>query len=425
MKKLTTILVFIFVFSGIFGQDKEKDKESNVNVKISGFVKNDAWLDTRRNAQVLNGLFSFYPLPENLDAAGNDLNAKMSINALGITSRLRTVITGPEVFGAKTMGYIEFDFSQGGASNTVDISPANDGVRFRQAFSKLSWEHTSVLFGRTWHPMFVTDVFPRVMSLNTGVPFQGFNRSEMLKVTQDLTSNLQFIGAAIYQFNYASTGPAGKSSIYIRNSMIPNMHGQLKYKTDNVILGAAADFKSLMPRTSFNTNNGDIYQTDERLNTYAFMGYFKFMAPKLTISGKAMYGQNLYEHLLPGGYAESDTTYVPGEGKYDYTSYNHLYSWLNIIYGSDLKVSALVGYCKNLGTQDDIVGKIYARGDNIDNIFRISPQITYQTGKMMFGLEAENTMASYGTIQKDEKGEITDTESYWNTRILFSVFYFF
>jgi len=278
------VILISIIANQSFAQEVEEKK---IDFKLSGFIRSDFYYDSRQNVEALEGLLHIYPKDINLDPNGNDLNAESSIGLVDIASRLTGTITGPDVFGAKLLGYLEVDFTGG-----IDGFTAR--VRLRNAYSKLSWEKTDVLIGRDWHPMFVKEVSPSVISINTGIPFNAFNRSPMLFVSHKL-GDFKIIGAAIYQSDYANTGPDGKSAKYIKNSGIPNLHIQLQFNPGDFLFGVAADFKSIQPRTAVDTSltSGITYVTSSKINSISYMGYFKYQKPKFVVKGKAVYGQIL------------------------------------------------------------------------------------------------------------------------------------
>ena len=222
MKIISNFLLIFFVFfiHILYAQEAEEKK---IDFTLSGFIRSDFYYDSRQNVEALEGLLHIYPKDLNLDANGRDLNAKSSVGLVDIASRITGSITGPDVFGAKLLGYLEVDFTGG-----IDGSTAR--VRLRNAYSKLTWENSEVLIGRDWHPMFTKEVFPSVIAINTGIPFNAFNRSPMLFASHKM-GQFKIIGAAIYQSDYASQGPDGKSVKYIKNSGIPNLHVQLQFNS--------------------------------------------------------------------------------------------------------------------------------------------------------------------------------------------------
>ena len=414
MKSISIVSIILLLTIPLFAQDRNENK---VRFDISGFVKSDIFFDSRQNVEALEGLLLIFPKDIELDENGRDINANSSWGMVDIATRVRGKIKGPDVLGAKLTGLVEVDWTGIAGKSTTSR------VRLRHAYSKLSWENTEILFGREWHPMFVKEVYPSVMSLNTGIPFQPFNRSPMLQISHRI-GKLKLIGAAISQSDYLSSGLDGKSNQYIRNSNIPNLHLQLQYKPGNFLLGAALDYKSIMPRTSTESliNENAVFVTNEKVNTYALMGFFKYQSQKLELKAKAIYGQNLSESIMPGGYGVSALDSITGFE--EYTPFNHVYTWGNIIYGNKTKFGLFAGYTKNLGTENPIVGDVYGMALDVDYIYRIAPNISHTFNKLMLAVELEYTVAAYGD-SADNYMNYTTSHEVSNTRVMFSMFHYF
>jgi len=411
MKIFLTIVVFVGLLSGNIGaqSDTTKKETPKFGINFTGFIKSDYWYDTRQVVAAREELFLLYPHTIKLDKNGDDINAEDYLNFSAITSRLTGIITGPDAFGAKTSGMIEGDFS--GVSND-DIN----GFRLRHAFGKLKWEKSELLFGQYWHPMFVTEVFPYVISLNTGAPFQPFIRNPQLSYTRHFNKlNVQL--AAITQRDNANSGPAGPSGVYMRNAIVPNIHLQIQYKSDNNVLGLAGDWKTLRPKLVTDS----MLITKEQVSSYAAMAYWKYKKDKFTWRFKTIYGQNMTEHLLLGGYAVH--TYDTLTGIETYTPSNHLFLWGNIQYGKKVVFGLFGGYAKNFGTTDTNIGKYYTRAADIDYMYRVAPSVTWVSNKVWICFEPEYTVAAFG--KPNEKGLVQNTTEVANTRLLLTLFYFF
>ena len=131
------MLLFLMV-QGISAQDKEKDEEKKFGAKISGFVKNDFFYDTRQTVAAREGHFLLWPSPENLDMIGEDINAQSNFNMLAIQSRISLALSGPDALGAKTSGLIEGDFfALGGLSDSANFSVfyENDHISTRVSYN--------------------------------------------------------------------------------------------------------------------------------------------------------------------------------------------------------------------------------------------------------------------------------------------------
>jgi hypothetical protein len=264
--------------------------------------------------------------------------------------------------------------------------------------------------------------------LNTGAPFQSFDRSPQVTLKQNLGSNFKLIASALTQSDYKNFGPDGTTTAYLRQSIIPNLHAQIQYLSKPVTAGLAIDYKSLMPRrfTTSTTVPVTNYVTRERINGLSGMAYLKIQTGLLTTKLKGMYGQNLADHLMLGGYTVS--SFDPTTGKETYTPFNHVFGQLNITYGKDIMPGIFVGYAKNLGTVNDVVNdntKLYGRGLNIDYLYRITPNITYRKDRLSIMGEVEYTFASSGSNDMLNKGLVINTKSAANTRFLVMIQYDF
>lgn len=414
------LLIVLLVFASVSAGAQEFLTKRGMKMEISGFVRNDFIFDTRANVDACDHLLEIFPKAPEFDENGKDINAQPSAKFLNTFSRLGTRFAGLELLNAKVSAYIEVDFTGGTVTNSL---------RLRHAYTRFDWEQSSLLVGRTWHPTFIEQVYPGTLNENTGIPFQVFNRSPQVRFTHQLSENLDFIAAAVYQFRYSNTGPNGKSYEYQRNAVVPNLHAQLQYHDENWVLGAAFDWKMIQPRTSTSGTLGT-FKASEKLSTVAGIIYAKFTKDKLQLKAKSMYGQNVCESLLPSGYAVA--TIDPLTGAETYTPFNHIYNWVNFSYGATWKFAVYAGYLKNLGTSENVVGDIWGFYPNTDQIYRIAPSLIYTYKNFMFGWEISVTTAAYGENDLTNKGKVInpddflgDLESVTNFRNMLSIAYNF
>ncbi|MFC2135254.1 hypothetical protein ACFLTH_11610 [Bacteroidota bacterium] len=406
-KSLITVMLIFLVAAATSAQSKAGDE--SFGIKIKGFVKTDLIYDSRQTVSIREGHFFLYPAAEMLDVDGKDINDKANFNMLSIQTRVTGNITGPNFLGAKTSGVLEGAFF--GNSNT-DIGE----FRLRHAFLKLDWSNSSLMIGQYWNPMFITEVFPGVVSFNTGVPFQPFSRNPQIRFIQKF-DNMQLSLTAATQRDFTSTGPAGGSSVYLRNNVIPILDLNLKYVSKTLVAGASVNLKSLTPQIV--TANG--YKTEEKISSMAFMGFAKIVSNDFTFKAEGIYGENLTDLVMLGGYAVKSTDAVTGIE--EYTNLKTLSVWTDLSYGKALQVGLFVGYTKNLGSDDIITGTYYSRGNNIASVMRISPRIQYSMGKTRFAAEIDYTTADYGT--PNNMGEVENTSAVSNLRLLLAGYLFF
>ena len=409
MKKISILLLLASVATSAFAQIKDFD------FKIYGQVRGDLFYNSRANEESVDGLFYSYPKDHNYDAAGNDLNDTDNSNMYLLYTRLGLDLKGPKIGNANTTAKIEFDFR--GSGSTLSV------VRLRHAYFNLNWGKSSVLVGQTWNPLY-GDVAPQILNLNMGSPFQPFGRAPQVRYRFN-NSALQFTAAAVWQSQYLSNGPDGKSNKYIKNSCIPEFYFGADYKTSNFIIGAGVDVLSLVPRTQSTITNEDgttlTYKVDERITTISGEVHMKYTSPLWYIAAKSVLGSNLTQTSMLGGYGVKSVDEVTGEQKY--SPNRNSSSWVNVVYGKKWKGGVFFGYMKNLGT-DDAVSKMYGTGTNVDQLISGSAEITYNIPHWKIGVEYNYTSAYYGDLN-NSNGKIINTHSVGNNRIVASVLYTF
>ena len=404
MKKFSLLFIMALVALSAMAQKKDFD------FKIYGQIRADLFYNSRANEESVDGLFYSYPKDYNYDAAGEDLNAQANSNMYMLYSRLGLDVKGPKLGNASTSAKIEFDFR--GSGSTLSIA------RLRHAYLNLAWEKSSLLVGQTWNPLY-GDVAPQILNLNMGSPFQPFGRAPQVRYRYNITG-LQLTAAAVWQSQYLSNGPDGKSNKYIKNSCVPELYLGIDHKTSNLIVGAGVDFLSLVPRTQ-STVSGVTYKVNERISTLSYEAHVKYTTSKWYLAAKTVLGSNLTQVSMLGGYgvtASDDTTH-----EQTYTPIRNSSTWVNAVYGKKWKVGVFAGYMKNLGTNKPVLSLI-GTGTNVDQLASGSLELTYNLPHWKIGLEYNYTAAWYGDLNT-ENGKIINTHSVGNNRLVASVLYMF
>ena len=409
-------------------------EEKKFTYELHGFVKTDVYFDTRQTIDAREGQFLLYPKNELLDGAGADINAASKFHILSIQTRLKLGFTGPDVMGAHIKGYIEGAFFG-------NIGPDINGFRLRHAFVKLTWPTSSLMVGQYWHPMFVTKSFPGTVNFNTGVPFQPFSRNPQIRFVKKF-GKLSILAAALEEIDFTSRGPIGSSANYSINAGMPELDARLDFSSSAFYFAAGVNYKSLKPRLSATTATPSYtLKVDDLAHGLSFYGTAKITTKPVTVRLYGVYGQMTTSYLMLGGYAETaiDSIAAPAgmTGKvvsgYTYKPYKTMALWADMnTNGKKYKFGLFVGYTKNLGVNDPIVGATYARSPNIASVYRISPRFIYNVKKFRIAPELDYTVAAYATkdattgkLNIDDRGVVTDSKAIGNFRVLLGVYYFF
>ena len=405
---LTSILLSISVL--VF--DLQAEEKEKISLIFSGYIKTDVIYDTRQTVNLREGHFLLFPQDRLLDPAGHDLNAKDTFHILPIQTRLALRISGPQALGAKTSGYIEAEFF---GMSEADIN----GFRLRHAYLKLNWKKAELLVGQFWHPMFISDSYPEVVSFNTGAPFEPFSRAPQICFTWKPEPALSFSLTALSQRDFASTGPAGVSTSYFRNAACPELDFKVTYSQKNFLAGAGINVLKIVPRLATETG----YQANESLTSLAGYAFGRLKTEPVTIKAEGVYGGNLHHLTMLGGYAVSEIIDPVTAQRY-YSPINTASGWIDIqTNGEKWQVGLFSGYTKNLGAKGEIAGPVYSRGETIDHLVRIAPRFVFNAGKVRLAQEIELTSAAYGS--PDSRGRVNGQRTVSNLRFLTAVYYFF
>ena len=392
MKNKYLIILIVILPLIIIAQETDKQK---FGIKFSGFVRNDVIYNTR---QVISARgeddFVLAPKPVELDPEGNDINDVPNYNIISFTTRIRGKITGPDAFGAKTSGLIETDFLGSTGASKFDL-------RLRHAIVKLDWKKGHLMIGQYWHPMFVTDCYPKTLSFGAGITFNPFARNPQIRYTYNFTEKLSIAAAALSQGQYRSKGDHYSQ----QNSGIPETNLHIQYKSDFITVGAQFDYQVLKPRIKTDSN----YTTNTTISSMSYLAYMKFNLKPITVKLYGIYGQGNDNMVMMGGYAITDKVYNADQinkNYVGYTSYNSATGWLDIeTTGKKIQYGIFFGYSKNLGTADSVITSSYTgRWGNVNTLMRIAPRVIVRSNNFKIGFEIEYSTADYAEQKLDNNG---------------------
>ena len=417
MKRFYLILSAALLALGTFSASAAEKAEPKNNFKLYGFIRNYFIYDSRESVSGTGDLFYYMPKDVNMKD-GIDIHDQGSFSYLSLTSRLGVDVSGYYVdnvhFGAK----IEGDFYSGLSSvdsQKYPVSsyfPGNTKVsgtataRLRQAYATVTWKElgeekqnsVALKIGQAWHPM-AADI-PHIFSLEAGAPFGPFSRTPLVQMDANLGKNWVVSAAAIWQMQYQSNGPVGNSANYMKYGMTPEMYAALAYKSNGFLVRAGVDLLSIKPRVLGSVNDKVVKVNDRKTSVLGYV-YTQYTYKKFALKAKSTFGQS-GEHLnLMSGYAKIGEN---SDGSWNYASLRNSSSWLSMTYGKKWQGVLFLGYMKNLGLAEAASAPL-AKGDvyfcsngfsNLNQIYRINPQLIYNIGKMNLGFEYQWTSVQYG-----------------------------
>ncbi len=429
MKKLFVLIWVICITTGVvFAQEENKVTAKQSSIQFYGFVRSEYYYDSYKGLNAAQDNFYLFPLYNGQDAKGTHLNKQGISGFTAMASRFGMNIKGPEILGAKSSGNIETDFA-----GIVTVYP--EVLRLRKAYVKLDWEKSSLLVGQTWHPLWNGSgaFYPQVGGLNTGSPYNPFNRSPQIDFDYKMSDKITLSLTALYEQQYASKGfyptpNTNCSNLAKRNAGIPELVAGLYYNNEGISVGFAAQYNSIKPIDVTEGTEGK-FKSDELNTSYAAMGYLGYRKGKLFILAKEIFGQNLANMLMIGGYGVK--TFNESTGAMTYTNYTTSNSLVNIVYGSKFQVGLFTGLSVNMGTSDalyvfDCAPRTAGLTPTMKKAYRVAPHFAYNYKNLRFVAEYEIDAADSGTGNFDfSDGLYDDTVNAQNNRLLLMVMYNF
>ncbi len=429
MKKILTLTWVLCILSGLLvAQDENKVTAKKSSIQLYGFVRSEYYHDSYKGVNAAQDNFYLFPLYKGQDANGDDINKQGISGYTAMATRFGMNISGPEILGAKSSANIETDFA-----GVVSAYP--EVLRLRKAYVKLDWEKSSLVVGQTWHPMWNGSgaFFPQVGGLNTGSPYNPFNRSPQVDFDYRMSKTMTLSLTALYEQQYASKGfyavpNTNSSNLAKRNAEIPELVAGLYYNSNGVSIGVAGQFNAIQPIDITEGTNGK-FQTEELNTSFAAMGYLGYKKGKLFILAKEVLGQNLANMCMVGGYGVND--YNEATGAMTYTNYTTSNSLFNIVYGSEFQVGLFTGLTVNMGTSDELhnfdgAARTLGLMPTMKQTYRVAPYFAYNIKNLRFVAEYELDSADYGSGNFDfSDGLYDDTVNATNHRILLMLTYNF
>ncbi len=195
----------------------------------------------------------------------------------------------------------------------------------------------------------------------------------------------------------------------------------IDFTLGNLKVGGGLEYQRISPCVDLADNNKKYY-----MNGLCGMIQAQYAKDKLSIKAKTLIGHNMSHLGICSGYGVVDNI--------DYLDFAPLAacsSWAQVQYGGALKVGLMGGYMENWGAGKNLKNVYAIGGGNIDNMWRVAPNVQYVVGNMNLGVEYELTTVAYANRDQydnpiiNANGTVTDTHNVSNNRLLLSVMYSF
>ena len=399
-------------------------EETPSKFKLYGFIRNYMAADSRAVNAGTEDLYFYMPKDLSVNAEGVDANAGFNWRFVSLTTRLGLDVSGYKFGTMGVSGKVEADF--------YNLSSAVPILRLRQAFIKLGWDNVplALTIGQSWHPM-AADM-PHMNNLETGAPFNPFNRSPQLTLDYKV-GDFTLTASMLYLNHYLPVGPNGKSKEYFLNGL-PEFYAGVAFKHGGFLAKAGVDLVNLRPYKMYNNKVANGFMTG--VSPFVFLQYGKGL---FQVKAKAILAQS-GEHMnqLSGygvaSFDEASNTFV-------YTPMQNLGSWLSFSYGKKFQVMCMLGYMKNLGTTADlmnpdkmlwlntaggtttiVVDEKAVSQANVCQAFRATPTVAWNIGKFTVSLEYNYTLGEYGNpgAHRGVRGLYEAGQTHWvhNHRVI-------
>jgi hypothetical protein len=418
------IIVFVAALLSVSSAFAQEEKPAHF--KLYGFIRNYLTADSRAVNGGTEDLYFYMPKGHDYKNVNTtsafDANDGFNWRFVSLTTRLGLDVSGYKWGAMGISGKVEADF--------YCLSGSVPTLRLRQAFMKLNWDEcpVSLTIGQSWHPM-AADM-PHMNNLETGAPFNPFNRSPQLTADVKLGDKFTLTASMLYLNHYLPTGPAGKSKDYYKYGL-PEFYLGVAYKSGKFTGKVGLDMVNMRPYRTMdafwvNTPNA-VAEVKGMLHTFSPFVFVQYTNGLFQLRAKSILAQ-AGEHMnLLSGYGVASFDWTAGN-TITYTPMQDWASFVSFQYGKKFQVMAMLGYMKQLGTTKDLISTGWydsnfwmntAADVHIQQAFRATPTVAWNLGKFTVSLEYNLTAAEFGSGSRNARGMFTgDKEWILNHRFI-------
>ena len=405
------IIIFVAALLSVSTAFAQEEKPSKF--KLYGFIRNYMVADSRAVNAGTEDLYFYMPKGhdyKNVNMANQfDANDGFNWRFVSLTTRLGLDVSGYKWGTMGVSGKVEADFYY--------LSGSVPTLRLRQAFMKLNWDNSpvSLTIGQSWHPM-AADM-PHMNNLETGAPFNPFNRSPQLTADVKLNDKFTLTASLLYLNHYLPTGPAGKSKDYYKYGL-PEFYLGVAYKSGKFTGKLGLDMVNMRPyrtmnATWVNTPNA-VVEVKGLLHTFSPFVFVQYTNGLFQLRAKSILAQSGEHMNLLSGYGIA--SFDQANATITYTPMQDWASFVSFQYGKKFQVMGMLGYMKQLGTTKDLTDNQLwmntAADVHIQQAFRATPTVAWNLGKFTVSLEYNLTAAEFGSGDRNARGMLTGNKEW-------------
>lgn len=403
----------------------DKQYKQIFKVKVSGFVKYEAFENSRQIIEARHGTILVVPKMPEYDPDHADINDAPRWNMAAIRSRIYFNITGPKLGHAFTSAQIGADFAD---SKELAV------LRLRDAYMQFFWEHdkthyTRLVVGQSHHPIILGEPYPTTLGYSEGILINpaGFSPQATVFKTID---RLTLIGSLNANWHTGRGQDAVAPCVFLG--------GEVKF-LEKSFIGAGIDYHREVPRLKTDAEiatSSESFATSTSISSWAAYVAALINIKNFKMKFRWLYAENGQRYYLLGGFAAKAADYNPVTDERHYTNLRALSYWTELIYRyKKAEVGIFIGYAKNIGSKHPLItdedgfadtrfiSTFYPTAEKTDYVLRVQPRLKYYLAPIQFGLELEYCRAAYGQINK--YGRIDNASPVSVARLLFVIYYVF
>jgi hypothetical protein len=392
-------------------------------ISFYGYANLESSYDTRQINESREGNGASWPLRERPDALGRDINDQGQTTITPINTCIGLEARGPDVCDIENYAIIESDF-RGINDDAISL------LRLRYGYGYFNFGHTSILTGKYNHPLWVADVAPNMVTYLAGAPPDTQVRAPQIRMThyfaQDNRHEL-FWAILSESEGSLSSGPQGRTSDYIRNAEVPNLHVQYRHLIGPHVIGIGIDYKRLVPRL---VSDANFIDRDADVQSAIFTAYAGFNFEEWAFRTKVILSWNGEDQSLLNGYAVA--TQDPVTNQRTYANLRGISYWWDADFFINYCVQpgVFLGVFKSRGADELLFIDpstnepiIFGGQPDIDYLLKFAPRVWYFNGPVGLGWEIELSRATFGSL--DAYARVVDATPVNNVRFTFTTYYYF